>query len=154
MSVIKADLCPHCGHIMRTFTRKFNWGMAMTLMCMRRVTLLDKPPDGFMNLNQLKGCWGFNPAQSRENGSIRMWKLIEEKPNEKTGKRTSGYWRLTTLGFSFTGCTATIRQSIVVRNKTLLGYDGPMVSIDDCLRTTNRFDYSDLMQRMWDEGAR
>lgn len=154
MSVIKEDKCPHCGHITRTFKRKFNWGMAMTLLCMRRVTLLDKPLDGFMNLNQLKEWRGFNPAQSRENGSISMWKLIEEKPNEKTGKRTSGYWRLTELGRSFTDCTLAIPQRIVVRNKTLLGYDGPKVSIDDCLLTSAKFSYSELMQRMWDEGAR
>lgn len=154
MSIVKEVTCRHCGHITRTYKRKFNQGMAMTLLCMRRTLLLDSPPDGFMNLNQLKGFGGFQPSQSRENGRVALWKLIEEQPNEKTGKRTSGCWRLTPFGFSFTGCMATVPQYIVETNNVLEKYDGEMVSIADCLANSARFSYSELMQKMWEEGAR
>ena len=154
MSIVRESRCVHCGNVVRTYKRKFNQGMAMTLLCMRRWQLLHRPPDGWMNLNRLEGFGGFNPSQSRENGRIAMWGLIEEKPNEATGKRTSGCWRLTQAGFQFTGNALVISECVVETNNQWEKYEGKAVTIADCLANGMQFSYPELMQRMWDEGAR
>lgn len=73
------------------------------------------------------------------------WGLIQEMPNDDPGKRTSGYWKLTSLGVEFILGKVGIPKYVRVYNGHLLHppFHGKTVYISDCLGT--KFDYQELM---------
>lgn len=80
---------------------------------------------------------------SGEFSKLRFWGLVEEeRPNLGEG-RTSGAWRITTLGRSFVSGHALVPARVRIFNKQFYGLEGDPVLITHVLG--NKFNYDDLM---------
>jgi hypothetical protein len=143
MSIVRTKTCELCGNEVHTYSRKFNAGMAKTMLSMLSYLNSAKPHDGWMNVNHIPGPPGFVPSQSREISLVKLWGLVEEKPNENTGKRTSGIWRMTDVGLTFVNDTMEIPSNVIETQRVFEGFEGDLVKIHQC--EGDNFNYPELI---------
>jgi len=128
------------------YHRKFNAGMAMTLICMFYNERVHKPQGGWMNVNHIR-MGNFHASQSREVCRAVFWGLVEEKPNQDPTKKRSGIWRLTNVGKAFVKNEVTIFSHVWLLENVFKGFTGTQVSISQLRGSNkNKFDYPELMR--------
>jgi hypothetical protein len=128
----RGDKCPLCGQRAQLYRRKINSGMAHSLIRMYRIN-----GTGWVHVPTSIG------ARSREEGKLAYWKLVEEQAGKGLHGGRAGYWRVTALGEEFIRQQAQIPTYALVYDGRVLGFEGDMIGIKDCLGT--KFDYDDLM---------
>lgn len=124
--------CPCCGQLAKVYKRKLNEGMARSLVKMWRAAGQD---------------WQYIPdtvgGKSREEGKLRYWGLIQEKPGKRPDSGRTGWWRVTDLGSQFVRRVATVQRYALVYDGQCLGLVGANVNIIDALG--DPFTYDELM---------
>lgn len=104
--------CPCCTQRAQVYRRSINSGMARSLITMWRVGGKD---------------WQHVPTtvggQSREEGKLRYWQLVEEATEERPDGGRAGFWRVTEVGRQFAlGSIALPRWALI--------YDGRLLALD------------------------
>lgn len=90
---------PFCGRVTSTYDRKFNSGMAASLIVLYKVTVQRAPPGGWIHIpNSLTDEEAKIVLRGREYGRLRFWGFVEPKPGSVAGEKSSGEWRLTQDG--------------------------------------------------------
>lgn len=131
--VDKGALCPCCGQYAKVYRRKINSGMARSLIHMYRIN-----GKGWVHVRAIG-------AQSREEGKLAYWGLVEEQVGTGLHGGRAGYWRVTDAGENFILNGKLVPKYARVYNGRVLGFDhSEMVGIKDALGT--KFSYEDLMQ--------
>ena len=128
-------ICPCCGQHAQRYRRKFNSGMARSLIRIFRRRGLD---------------WCYIPAEipakSREEGKIAYWGLLEEFTDMREDGGRAGWWRVTPRGRQFVLNSMRVPKIAIVYNAVCTGFDtSEMVTIQDCLG--DGFDLSELLGR-------
>lgn len=123
--------CPCCTQLSKTYKRKINSGMARSLIHMHR-----SAGQEWIHVKLIG-------AQSREEGKLAYWGLVEEQKATGLHGGRAGYWRVTDSGVAFLKLQLTVPKYARVYDGKVRGYEGPMVTIKDALGT--RFDYNELM---------
>lgn len=124
--------CPLCGQHAKTYRRKINAGMARSLIHIYRIG-----GTGWVHVRAIG-------AQSREEGKLAYWGLLEEQRATGLHGGRAGYWRLTPKGIAFVRGHLKVPKYVHVYDGRVLGFDGTqMVDIKDALGT--KFNYTDLM---------
>ena len=133
----RAVQCPCCDRRTRGYHRKFNAGMAASLILIYRIG---------------KGAWVSTaqmPWICREEDKIAYWGLLEVMPradrkNRPDGGRGQGVWRITDLGVQFVKGQITIGSHAWTFDRKLVAMDDrEMISIQDALG--EEFNYQELM---------
>jgi len=125
--------CPGCGQLAKVYHRRINSGMARSLIAMYR-----KAGTDFLHLPTAIS------ARSREEGRLRWWGLVEEATEPRPDGGRAGWWRVTDKGASFIKGHVAVRERALIYDNTLLGLEGPWVTIHDALG--NKFNLNDLMK--------
>lgn len=93
-------------------------------------------------LSTMKGADG----QGGDWGKLAHWDLVEKGTGKREdGSSRTGYARITSFGRKFAARGARILQIAHVFNDKCFGYDGPLVTIDDCLGKENAFLYNEIL---------
>lgn len=115
--------CPCCGQHAKRYRRKFNSGMALSLIRIYR-------------LHKLDWCQITVeiPARSRSEGKIKYWGMLEESPVPRDNGVRSGWWRINEKGEQFLLHGLRVPKKAIVYNAICYGFDTrEMVNIEDCL---------------------
>jgi hypothetical protein len=129
--------CPCCDRYAKRYWRQLHSGVITYLIKFLRVTLAN--PDEPWHHYRTFG----NDGQDYR--KAQAWELIEPRPgNEDPDKKQSGYWRLLPKGIDFLYGRTTVPKYAIIYNDTLEGFDGPQVTVVDCL--TKKFSYPELME--------
>lgn len=130
--------CPCCGQLAKLYRRRLHKAMARAL-CWLVVE------------HERAGDWVYTPdgpswvTQSRELPKLRMWGLIEQKPNDdKRYKRCNGYWRPTSRGRRFVLDFTTEPTHVLVYDGVVEGFSSDQQTIVQALSGIG-FSYSELM---------
>jgi len=77
---------------------------------------------------------------------LRYWGFIKAKPHDdgQSGKKHSGYWRITPFGVSFVRGELKVHKYALIYNGNFKEFEGESVSIRECLG--EKFDYNELME--------
>ncbi len=128
--------CPCCARTAKIYKRQINAGIARQLIRLYHTGGLT---------NYVHNARLIMPGQSgvSDFGTARFWSLIEAKPHEPGEKKASGYWMLTVTGAAFVRRNIKLQQYALIYDNQFYGFDGPELSIGDCLG--NEFNYEELM---------
>jgi hypothetical protein len=126
-------ICPTCTQVAKVYDRKVHSGMAQALIIMYRHAGTE-----WFHLPEISGRW-----RSRDEGMLRYWGLIEDSTERREDGGKAGWWRVTPYGAAFVKGNAQIHKSAHVYGSRVLGLDGPLRTIHDCLG--DAFDYNELM---------
>lgn len=124
--------CPLCGQHAKVYKRKVNAGMARSLIHIYRIGGL-----GWVHVRAIG-------AQSREEGKLAYWGLLEEQKATGLHGGRAGYWRVTAKGELFLMGKLNIPKYAKVYDGRVLGFEGGPVTIREALGT--KFNYEDLMR--------
>ena len=136
----KGAQCPCCHQYVKLYKRALNSGMAKLLINIytihRRYGNFD-----FLQINEELTRIGeiAYPAYA----SLAYWKLLEPMKHQPNHKKYSGKWRITKSGIMFVENRMKVCSHVILYNKNIIGFDGPQVSIEDCLGIL--YDYNELM---------
>ena len=138
----KGAICPCCNQPVKLYKRKLNSSMAYGLIILYRAHCKDGF-DSYIKMNQEIANLGI-PSSNVEYAKLAYWKLIEEKPNTDSSKRTSGLWRITENGKKFVLGQVKVPSHALVFNKKVRGYSDTYLTIKESLGS--KFNYAELMQ--------
>lgn len=130
--------CPCCDRFGRKYRRKFNSGMAASLVWLvgeygRHPIWVDVPKVAPRSV-----------VSSREFDKLALWGMAAPHVNEDTQKRCSGVWRPTILGERFVrGVGVVIYSHAIVYNGKVERWDGESIDVVEALG--ERFDYAELL---------
>lgn len=126
-------ICQCCGQHAQRYRRKFNSGMARSLIRIYRRRGLD-----WCQITTEV------PARSREEGKIAYWGLLEESTDVRDDGGRAGWWRVTPRGRTFVLGRMRIPRIAIVYNAVCVGFDDTtMVTIQDCLG--DKFNLTELL---------
>lgn len=145
--------CPCCGQRVQLYRRRFNAGMAATLIAMWRELVRRERsgnPDRWIHVEHDLVEAGKGPKRARDFSVGRFWGVIEPKARStrSTGLTAcdTGYWTPTHLGIQ--ACMhprrALLRKYCLVFNNEPQGFDGPELSLAQALQGS-KFDLADLI---------
>ena len=126
----KGTHCPCCGQFAKVYHRSLNCGMAASLVLMYRRS-------GF----EWQHIPTTIPARSREEGKLAFWGLIEEKDEERPDSGRAGWWRVTEKGEAFINKGLAVPKYVNIYNGECLGFDGPLITIND----VDKFHLAEMM---------
>ncbi len=89
--------CPCCGNRVKVYRRHLNRAMVKALVWL--VYEHEKWPQRWFHISELPTIQG-RPGGG-DFAKLAHWGLINEKPNEDDGKKTSGLWKPTFKAFGF-----------------------------------------------------
>lgn len=128
----KGAKCPCCRQLAKVYRRPIHSTIARSLIKMWRAAGTD---------------WQHIPTtiggQSREEGKLRYWGLVEEQRQPRTDGGRSGWWRVTEKGEAWVRGHATVPKYAHIYDGRCLKLDGPEVTIEDALG--EKFSYAELM---------
>ncbi len=129
--------CPTCERSATVYRRRITSDMVRALLAMYRSARLN---------------WCYLPAiehewNGRQEAMLAYWGLIEQatKDNRETGAPTRGWWRVTDQGRDYLRGNLSVRQTALVYNGKVRGFDGPLVTVTDAANKT--FDLASLLER-------
>ena len=125
--------CPCCGQFAKVYRRRLNAGMALSLVQMYR-------SGGTDYVDVTRVC----NRRGREEGKLRFWGLIEEATERREDGGRAGWWRVTPKGVQFAHGRLPVNSYARVYNNHLLGFDGNLVTIAECLGRP--FNLDELME--------
>lgn len=128
--------CAHCGHVTRTYRRRFPKADLDTLVMLYAKTLSGAE---WVHISKIKrhtsGC-GF--------AKFRYWGFVETRETESDTK-DSGFWRLTEQGRRFMAGTERAWSHIILEDATFKGFSGKLVNVKEAYAMAG-FSYAELMQ--------
>lgn len=132
----KGAHCPCCHQFAKDYHRQVNAQLAYALVVLAA--------------NTKHGQWVHWPSLSpRYPGvdlspsKLKYWDLVEEHSDLRPDGGRAGWWRVTFRGRAFVRGTLSIPKYAIVYDTEFFGHDGPMVTIQDCLK--KKFDLRELM---------
>ena len=145
--------CPCCGQRVQVYRRRFNAGMAATLLSMWRELVRRERagnPSRWIHVEHDLVETGKGPKRARDFSVARFWGVIEPKARSTraTGimATATGYWTPTHLGIQ--ACMhprrPLLRKYCLVFNNEPQGFDGPEISLAQALQGS-KFDLADLI---------
>ena len=122
MQKSKGVICPCCEQKVKLYKRQITSSMALQLISLGKIKTVDYThvEKWRSNVTLDGGTMG-----GGEHSRLQLWGLIETCGN--------GLWRITRDGREFAFGQGTVPKFTRVYNNTFLGFDGPQVSIKDCL---------------------
>jgi len=69
--------------------------------------------------------------------------LEKKKENREDGSNRNGYYKITGRGIAFIIGEFTVKESVLIYNNTVEGFEGKEITIKDALGV--RFNYDELM---------
>jgi len=130
--IAEGVICPCCNRFTKRYRRKFNSGMAQSLIAIHNWFLLNPVP--WVKITQ---DISMPMIVFAEYSKLRFWGLLE------ASTETSGEWRITEKGKLFAQGELKVQKYVYVLNNELLGMDGEDVTISDCLG--DDFDLKELL---------
>jgi hypothetical protein len=128
--------CPCCDRWGKVYGRTINQTMARAA-----AWLASHTADGsWVDVPEMAPRWLLRSSQLT---ILRWWGLIEGQQNDDTKKRSSGKWRITRLGLDWVKGKAQVHQKAFTYNNRVVRFEGPLISISDCMGEF--FDYSQMM---------
>jgi hypothetical protein len=130
--------CPCCEQYAKVYRRKLNSNMGRFL-----ISLIQRSDvsvnDGWVHYSQCK-------FRGRDYSylDVSYFDLASQRPNDDTGKRSSGFWRPTRRGVNFANNNLAVPKYIHVYNGSLLDFSPDLVNIVTCLGSD--FSYEELME--------
>ena len=125
--------CPVCHQRAQMYRRSINSGMARSLISMHLLA----PTGGWVQITKQLD------ARSREEGKLRYWGLVTERPSSRPDGIRSGWWRVTDKGRRFVFGSIRVPKYAHIYDDQLYKFSGDPVSIHDALG--QNFDYVELM---------
>ncbi len=130
--------CPCCGQIVKLYKRKFNTIMARGLISLYHLCR------GNQNYHHVSDIMTkISPTGSSDFSKLRYYGLIEEESNDDTAKKTSGNWKITSLGIKFVHQRIIVPEYLHIYNTKVRKFDGNTIGIRDALGM--KFNYTELM---------
>jgi len=131
--------CPACTQHVQLYRHSLNSQMASCMVVIHKLDKRGESDNGWVHvLKQVK-------PTNRMYSLARFWGLIEPRGDSEEGKKTSGYWRLTTKGDNFVLGFETVPKYAHIFNDKVYSHSGESISIRDALGT--HFSYDELMGR-------
>lgn len=130
--------CPCCDQLAKRYNRTIYGSMSVWLIRLYRIWL---ERDDWVHVRDLSGA--SMASGSADFAKLRYWGLIEQKWNEDTKKRCSGFWRPTHNGVEFLHGRYLVQRHAVVYDDKFQRFKGDLISIHDTLGV--EFDYRELM---------
>jgi hypothetical protein len=125
--------CPVCHQRAQMYRRTINSGMARSLISMHLLA----PDGGWVRITtQLD-------ARSREEGKLRYWNLVTERPSDRADGVRSGFWRVTEAGRRFVLGMKKVPKYAHIYDDRFFKFSGPPITIYDALG--KNFSYVELM---------
>ena len=148
----KGAECPCCGQRVQVYRRKFNAGMAATVVAMWRELVRRERagnPDRWIHVERLVEA-GKLPKRCRDFSVARFWGVLEAKARttRTTGTTATdvGLWSITHLGVQL--CRnprrPLIRKYVLMYANEPQAFEGPEISLAQALEGS-KFDLSDLL---------
>jgi len=139
---VKSAHCPCCDKHVKVYRRKFNSGMAVTMIYTYPV--FRRYPGRYLDV--LHYCTttheGYVPG---EVGKLCWWGLMERKPEDpKTGAKTTGLYRMTDKGLLFTERKIQIPGHAVEYMSNVESFSDDEIDIVQALG--KHFNYHELMR--------
>ena len=138
--------CKHCGGPSKVYAYKM--GAYARVLCW--LSYMENSSSS-NNKYKSRGNYFHVPSSGAINGGgdyakLRFWGLIEAMPNDNPLKRSSGMWRLTTLGREFVFGRTTVSAVCYYRHPEggILGFEPGQIDIATALG--KNFSYPSLMQ--------
>lgn len=116
--------CPCCGQRAQVYRRSINSSMAKSLI---KMWMVQRDGADWIHVPTEIG------ARSREEGKLRYWGLVTERPVSREDGGHAGYWRVTTKGSDFVAGGLELPRYALVYDGNLLELTGPLVDIETCL---------------------
>ena len=131
--------CYVCNQNVKLYKRKIHRTMARGLLALYKAEK-SNPNTKYHHITD------FAPTTdlSADFSKLRHFGLVEEMPNTDVHKHTSGYWKITPLGYEFIYLETKVRAYVKVYNKKVLGIASKFVDIKDVLG--NKYSYAELMK--------
>lgn len=131
-------VCPTCSQFCKVYRRKFNSGMARSLIWL--VVHAKHDLSGWVDVPKTAPR---HVVSSREFDKLCLWGLVKAKPNADGKKRTSGLWRATPEGVAFVRSNLAVWSHVFIYNRTVLGFSDDKIMIRAALG--KKFEYQELM---------
>ena len=132
--------CPSCNKHVKVYHRKFNSGMAYTLINVYRQAR--KTNNEWLHVGHFlrKECdvWPSDYAK------IVWWSLMQKHPGKKKDGNSSGLYRMTRKGSMFVKGRITIPSHANEYMSEVESFDGDEINIVEALG--KKFDYDELMR--------
>jgi hypothetical protein len=133
---VQESRCDTCGHVRRTYKRRFPKADLMALH-----DLWERTRNGstWVHVRDLKNISG-----GGDFAKYRYWDLIAQRLNDDPSKKDSGFWCLTNRGARFLEGESTLYSHAIVREGECVGFSGTLVSARRVYRSAG-FNYAELM---------
>lgn len=133
---VEESRCDSCGHVRRTYRRRFPKTDLMALF-----DLWERTRNGstWVHVRDLKGISG-----GGDFAKYRYWDLITQRPNEDPRKKDSGFWSITNNGIRFLLGTRSIYSHVILLEGEFKGFSGTPIAARTAYRSAG-FDYAELM---------
>lgn len=128
-------ICPCCHQPVKMYKRKLN--SVMSRMLIQLYFLKDE----WNHVSDI--AKGISDTGTNDFSKLRNWLLIEQKKNEDSKKKTSGFWKITPLGRLFVEGKVTVPSFVNIYNTKKYGESTEMITIEDALGV--KFNYQKLM---------
>lgn len=135
---IKGIDCPCCGQLVKLYKRKLNSNMAYVL-----IQIFHSGKDfihvkDYLRENNIKNTHDWT--------LLKHWGLIQERAclPEETGKKNSGFWRITKVGVWFVLGESEVSKHILIYNNKFQGFSDETTTITHALGDS--FNYYELMK--------
>jgi len=149
----KGGHCPCCGRWGKVYRHTISESMVKSLLWMASThgqEWIDMPRQAPRWLTQ---TYAF--------AKLKWWNLVQSMPMESgfemgedgTGqeKKFSGYWRVTPIGMQFAKGALQVAKYVYLYDDTLKDVSTESIYIKDCIG--KKFNYSEIMNETWGEGA-
>lgn len=134
--------CPVCRKHMQVYNRKFNAGMARSLIHMHNANL--SYPGYWLEVGNY--CAKVHDFISGEHAKLVWWGLAEKKPQPKivkSGAKSEGRYRITEKGIFFVNNRLRIPSHAHEYMSEVLGWSATEINIREALG--KKFNYEELM---------
>jgi len=134
----KGYKCSCCGQFVKVYRRRLSGSMAAVLLLMYRHGKFD-----WLHVENWLKVIG-RPSLRADFHKLVHWTLLEKKKeNREDGSNRNGYYKITGRGIAFIIGEFTVKESVLIYNNTVEGFEGKDVTILDCLG--KKFRYDELM---------
>lgn len=134
-------ICPCCNRFMKRYKRKFNSGMAASLIFLVKAC---SDENGIFRWSEISKEAPRHVINSREIGKLVHWGLAVEKENKDKTKKMSGFWKPTVYGVNFVYADSVISKYVYLLNNVVTEFSDEKIDIFDALG--DKFNYEELMK--------
>ena len=134
----KGSSCPCCGQFVKLYSRKLNNSQVRGLINLYNLDL--KATNEFFHVRTITS----DVNLTGDFAKLVYWKMIEEKSNEDSTKKNSGYWKITELGRRFLRNEIKVPSHILLFDSKFQGYGEKSTDVKQALG--EKFNYEELMK--------